>query len=196
MLLRTVTVFYHQVRNSAKDAVSGETALAHGDPLEYTADIPQRHIVVPVKQETVQIQRFFPYAAGSEVLAVFNIRSQDFRHSLLITGGAFAALIVLAFAVGLIFPAVPAQVLTLFSQQMADAGVVSESGSISVPALLWNNLRAMVLSVLYGFIPFIYLPALSLGVNALLLGLFAAYFLNNGISMLAYLGGHPAPRHL
>ena len=94
-------------------------------------------------------------------------RSQDFRHSLLITGGAFAALIVLAFAVGLIFPAVPAQVLTLFSQQMADAGVVSESGSISVPALLWNNLRAMVLSVLYGFIPFIYLPALSLGVNGL-----------------------------
>ena len=115
-------------------------------------------------------------------------RSQDFRHSLLITGGAFAALIVLAFAAGLIFPAVPAQVLTLFSQ-MADAGVVSESGSISVPALLWNNLRAMVLSVLYGFIPFIYLPALSLGVNALLLGLFAAYFLNNGISILAYLGG-------
>lgn len=108
-------------------------------------------------------------------------RSQDFRHSLLITGGAFAALIVLAFAAGLIFPAVPAQVLTLFSQQMADAGVVSGSGSISVPALLWNNLRAMVLSVLYGFIPFIYLPALSLGVNALLLGLFAAYFLNNGI---------------
>ena len=94
-------------------------------------------------------------------------RSQDFRHSLLITGGAFAALIVLAFAAGLIFPAVPAQVLTL----------------------LWNNLRAMVLSVLYGFIPFIYLPALSLGVNALLLGLFAAYFLNNGISILAYLGG-------
>lgn len=115
-------------------------------------------------------------------------RSQDFRHSLLITGGAFAALIVLAFAAGLIFPAVPAQVLTLFRQQMADAGVVSESGSISVPALFWNNLRAMVLSVLYGFIPFIYLPALSLGVNALL-GLFAAYFLNNGISMLAYLGG-------
>lgn len=63
-------------------------------------------------------------------------RSQDFRHSLLITGGAFAALIVLAFAAGLIFPAVPAQVLTLFSQQMADAGVVSESGSISVPALV------------------------------------------------------------
>lgn len=123
-------------------------------------------------------------------------RSQDFRHSLLITGGAFAALIVLSFAAGLVFPGVPAQVLTLFSQQMADAGVVSESGSISVPALLWNNLRAMVLSVLYGFIPFIYLPALSLGVNALLLGLFAAYFLNNGISILAYLGGHPAPRHL
>ena len=84
LLLRTVTVFYHQVRNGAKDAVSGETALAHGDPLEYPADIPQRHIVVPVKQETVQIQRFFPYAAGTEVLAVFNIRSQDFRRQ----GGA------------------------------------------------------------------------------------------------------------
>ena len=122
-------------------------------------------------------------------------RSQDFRHSLLITGGAFAALIVLAFAAGLIFPAVPAQVLTLFSQQMADAGVVSESGSISVPALLWNNLRAMVLSVLYGFIPFIYLPALS-GRQCPAAGLIRRIFPQQRHLYTGLSGGHPAPRHL
>ena len=115
-------------------------------------------------------------------------RSREYRHSLLITGGAFAALIVLAFAAGLIFPAVPAQVLTLFSQQMADAG-----GSVRAAASVcrrcsgttygpWCSAYCTDLSL------FIYLPALSLGVNALLLGLFAAYFLNNGISILAYLG--------
>ena len=87
LLLRTVTVFYHQVRNGAKDAVSGEAALAHGDPLKDPADVPQGHIAAPVKQKAVQVQRFFPYAAGAEVLAVFNIRGQDIRRK----GGAAEA---------------------------------------------------------------------------------------------------------
>ena len=87
MLLRTVTVFYHQVRNGAEDAVSGEAALAHGDPLKDPADVPQGHIAAPVKQKAVQVQRFFPYAAGAEVLAVFNIRGQDIRRK----GGAAEA---------------------------------------------------------------------------------------------------------
>lgn len=116
-------------------------------------------------------------------------RSEDYRHALSVTGGAFAALILLSFLLGLIFSELPAQVMDLFSQQIADAGVVDETGGFHVPALFWNNLRAMVMSVLYGFIPFLYLPALSLGVNALLLGLFAAYFVNSGISLLAYLAG-------
>ena len=51
---------------------------------------------------------------------------------------------------------------------------MQDDGSFNVLALFLNNLRAMVLSVLYGFIPFLYLPALSLGVNAAILGMIAS----------------------
>ena len=102
-------------------------------------------------------------------------------------------LVVLAYIAGRLFPDIPVTVIGAFNEVVAGSGIVQEDGSFDVLALFGNNLRAMVLSVLYGFIPFIYLPALSLGVNALLLGLFAAYFLNNGISMLAYLGGVSCP---
>lgn len=117
------------------------------------------------------------------------LRGEDFRHYLLITGAAFAALIVLSFAAGLLLPDLPAGVMTFFLEQMAQLGVMDENGSFSALSLLGNNARAMVLGVLYGFIPFLYLPALSLGVNAMLLGLMAAYFTNNGVSLLVYLAG-------
>ena len=51
---------------------------------------------------------------------------------------------------------------------------MQEDGSFNVLALFTNNLRAMVLGVLYGFIPFLYLPALALGVNAAILGMLAS----------------------
>ena len=47
------------------------------------------------------------------------------------------------------------------------------TGRVDVLALFGNNVRATVFSIAYGFIPFIYLPALSIGINSLLLGLFA-----------------------
>ena len=56
-------------------------------------------------------------------------------------------------------------------------------------ALFGNNVRASAVSILYGFIPFLYLTALALGTNALILGVFAAYYVNNGVSLLVYLAG-------
>ena len=63
------------------------------------------------------------------------------------------------------------------------------TGRVDVLALFGNNVRATVFSIAYGFIPFIYLPALSIGINSLLLGLFAGVYVNNGISLLAYFAG-------
>ncbi len=62
------------------------------------------------------------------------------------------------------------------------------TGRVDVLALFGNNVRATVFSIAYGFIPFIYLPALSIGINSLLLG-FAGVYVNNGISLLAYFAG-------
>jgi stage II sporulation protein M len=64
---------------------------------------------------------------------------------------------------------------------------VDEVGNLSAVALLSNNLQACTMIMLYGLIPFVHLTALALGMNAMLLGVLAAYYVTNGISMLVYL---------
>lgn len=90
------------------------------------------------------------------------------------TAVAFLVLVVLSYIAGRLFPEIPAAILTYFNEVVADSGIVRDDGSFSALALFGNNLRAMVLSTLYGFIPFLYLPALSMGVNATLLGMVAS----------------------
>lgn len=90
------------------------------------------------------------------------------------TAVAFLVLVVLSYIAGRLFPEIPAAILTYFNEVVADSGIVRDDGSFSALALFSNNLRAMVLSTLYGFIPFLYLPALSMGVNAILLGMVAS----------------------
>lgn len=90
------------------------------------------------------------------------------------TAIAFLVLVVLSYIAGRLFPEIPATVLTYFNEVVANSGIVRDDGSFSALALFGNNLRAMVLSTLYGFIPFLYLPALSMGVNAILLGMVAS----------------------
>ena len=90
------------------------------------------------------------------------------------TAAAFLVLLVLAYIAGRLFPDIPASVISAFNEDIAGSGIVQEDGSFNVLALFTNNLRAMVLGVLYGFIPFLYLPALALGVNAAILGVLAS----------------------
>lgn len=90
------------------------------------------------------------------------------------TAAAFLVLLVLAYIAGRLFPDIPVSVISAFNEDIAGSGIVQEDGSFNVLALFTNNLRAMVLGVLYGFIPFLYLPALALGVNAAILGVLAS----------------------
>ena len=110
----------------------------------------------------------------------------EYRYSLRITAIAFGALILLGFAASLLLPDLADQLFLQFAQQMAELGIMDTTGRVDVLALFGNNVRATVFSIAYGFIPFIYLPALSIGINSLLLWLFAV---NNGISLLAYFAG-------
>ena len=70
-----------------------------------------------------------------------------------------------------------------------DAGIMDNEGNISPFGLLTNNWTAMLLAALYGFVPFLYLPVLSLISNGLLIGLLAAWYHNSGLSMVLYLAG-------
>ena len=96
---------------------------------------------------------------------------------------------VTGFAIGTFFPDVVDTTLEYFATVVEDAGIMNEDGSISVFALLFNNWWAMLISAVYGFIPFIFLPMISLLTNGLILGVFAAMYIHNGLGILAYLAG-------
>ena len=113
----------------------------------------------------------------------------DFRRTL---GGCVLGMllaVVLGVGIGLLFPQRAYDAVSAFMDQIADSGVIDEAGEMSVFALLLNNWRAMLVSAAYGFIPFLFLPLLSLMVNGALMGLLAALMVSNGSSLLAFLAG-------
>lgn len=95
----------------------------------------------------------------------------------------------LGLGVGLLAPEQAAQTMNSFMEQIEQSGVVTDEGEMSVFALLMNNWRAMLISAAYGFIPFLFLPVISLVTNGVLLGMLAALFAAQGTSLLVYLAG-------
>ena len=66
---------------------------------------------------------------------------------------------------------------------------ISETGTLSLIDLLLNNWMAILMCVVYGFIPFLFLPVLILFSNAYLVGVMGAYYHINGIPMLVFFAG-------
>ncbi len=112
-----------------------------------------------------------------------------FRRWLRITAVAFAVLVVGSYLVGLMAPTLAADVYRLMSETVQEAGIRNDDGSFSAVTIFLHNFLAMLYTILYGFIPFIYLPALLLGVNAMGLGFVGAHCVNSGLSVFVYLAG-------
>lgn len=112
-----------------------------------------------------------------------------FRRTVLWCGLGMAAAGVLGFAAAQIRPGLAEELINAFREQVTQSGVVDEEGAMSVFALLMNNWRAMLVSAAYGFLPFLFLPLISLLTNGVLLGMLAALFMAQGTSLLAYLAG-------
>ncbi len=121
--------------------------------------------------------------------ALWRFYREELGETLLITAAAFVIICLLAFAAGLFFLNLPDLVVSYFQQMLEGNDILTDEGGIDLLALFGNNLRACGVSILYGFIPFLYLTALALGTNALILGVFAAFFINNGTSLLVYFAG-------
>lgn len=62
------------------------------------------------------------------------------------------------------------QVYMQFSQMVDSAGVMDEAGNISAMGLFLHNAMASGMSVVYGVMPFAFLPALSLLMNGVVIG--------------------------
>lgn len=102
------------------------------------------------------------------------------------TAGAFFILILVGYLTGILFPDFASQYVERILSMLTESGIVEETGAISFELILANNISVCLMSALYGFIPFIYLTAYPLGSNAALMGLMAAYYQQNGISLPLY----------
>lgn len=86
-------------------------------------------------------------------------------------------------------PEITTTILDSFMEAVIDTGIIDETGAISPFGLLMNNWMAMLLCVVYGFLPFLFLPLLVLFSNSYLIGAMGAYYEIQGISMKAFLAG-------
>lgn len=107
----------------------------------------------------------------------------EFRRSAI----SFLILCLLALGGCLALPDLRTRLVELVFSTINGMELINEAGAISALALFINNLQACAVIMLYGLIPFIMLPALSLGVNAMMLGVLAALYLSEGLSLAAYL---------
>ena len=102
---------------------------------------------------------------------------------------AFFVLIFLAFGVCLAVPEIRIGFSAYVQNLFQGMDLTDETGRLSPLALLGNNLRACLFTMLYGLIPFLRLPALALGVNAVLLGGLAAVYAAADTTMLLFAAG-------
>lgn len=100
---------------------------------------------------------------------------------------AFVIIWTLFFAVCAAVPNLRARLVEMMFSTLNSMNVTDAGGKISALALFFNNVQAVAFIMLYGLIPFIQLPALALGVNAMMLGVMASWYAAEGISPLAYL---------
>ena len=100
---------------------------------------------------------------------------------------AFLILAVVGFLACFFFHDLLDYVMGLVTSVFNSLDITDSSGNLSALALFLNNLRACAVAIVYGFIPFLYLSSLVLGMNSLLLGVLAAYYVVNGQSLLLYL---------
>lgn len=99
---------------------------------------------------------------------------------------AFCLLAVIAFGACMALPVLREQAVALVINLIDSAGAIREDGTLSALHIFLNNVEACAFTMVYGLLPFIQLPALALGINAMLLGVLAAWYVSEGVSILLY----------
>ncbi|MCR5825361.1 MAG: stage II sporulation protein M [Oscillospiraceae bacterium] len=111
------------------------------------------------------------------------------REPIPVTAGAFVVLTLIGFVAGLVQPELFKPLLDTFAVTVEERGLAEASGAELMGGILSNNLSALFIAMLLGLVPFLRLPAMELGLNALLLGAMAAMYQRGGLSLLAFLAG-------
>lgn len=102
---------------------------------------------------------------------------------------SFAFLTAIGYILALVRPDSVKPLLSLFTEAAASIGIYDVDQMALMVTILSNNLLSLLVIIASGLIPFLHLPALSLGVNALLIGGLGAYYQQSGLGIPAYLAG-------
>lgn len=105
------------------------------------------------------------------------------------TAAAFGLLVAIGFVFGTLSPESVDPLLRTFTNAAASAGFYQVSGAPLMATILANNLLSLLLIIAAGLLPFLRLSALSLGVNAMLIGGLAAYYRRAGLGLAAFFAG-------
>ena len=100
---------------------------------------------------------------------------------------AFAVLVILFYGACMLLSPVREALVGQVLGVLDSLEVIQEDGSLSATLLFASNLNACIFMMLYGLVPFIRLPALTLGLNAMMLGALASWYSAQGFSLLVYL---------
>lgn len=105
------------------------------------------------------------------------------------TAIAFFVILFLTLAASLLFPEVLERMMAYIQSVLGNSTITDADGNYSALRIALNNLRATIFCILYGLIPFLFLPALPIGLNAAVLGAITAFYLVRGLSMTLLLSG-------
>ena len=105
------------------------------------------------------------------------------------TAVAFLLLILTGYSFAAAHPESLDPLLRMFTGAAASTGVYQVKGGVLMATLLSNNLLALLVAISVGLVPLLHLSALSLGLNAMVIGALAAYYRRSGLGLAAYLAG-------
>ena len=105
------------------------------------------------------------------------------------TAVSFLLLIMVGYTLAAMRPESVEPLLRLFTGAAASAGMYQVKGDVLMVTILSNNLLTLLVAISVGLVPLLHLSALSLGLNALLMGGLAAYYRRSGLGLAAYLAG-------
>ncbi len=106
-----------------------------------------------------------------------------------VTGAALVVLICVGFAIATFRPEWVEPMLRAFTDAAAEMGLYQASNWNLMAVILANNLLTLLTVIAAGLLPLLHLPALSLGLNALLIGGLGAFYQRSGLGLAAYLAG-------
>lgn len=99
----------------------------------------------------------------------------EFHAEIRRTSIAFCLLLFLSFLVFFFLPELREKAIGDITEMFMQKELVTPEGQISFLGLFFNNAQACLMAMLWGLIPYVFLPSLPLGINAVLLGIMAAH---------------------